>query len=180
MLRFARNCLGYSETKLINIDSGKRLCEESRTCGNEANRFHTYTFNTNTMKLQTLTPNMLVNSVNETVNWYKENLGFQLLMSIPEEGEMDWAMVQRDEVSLMFQTRKSLADELALFADIPIGGSLSFFTKLEGLGELHEMIVDKSAIIKKPYETFYGMKEFMVKDCNGYYLTFAEEIEKKE
>jgi uncharacterized glyoxalase superfamily protein PhnB len=131
------------------------------------------------MKLQTLTPNVLVNSVNETVSWYKENLGFQLIMSIPEEGEMDWAMVQRDDVALMFQTRKSLAEDFALFADVPIGGSLSFFTKMTGLDELHKMITDKRAIVKEPYTTFYGMKELMVKDCNGYYLTFAEEIEKK-
>ncbi len=132
------------------------------------------------MKLQTLTPNVLVKSVNETVSWYKENLGFQLIMSVPEEGEMDWAMMQKDEVALMFQTRKSLAEDFSLFADVPIGASMSFFTKMEGLDELHKMIVDRSAIVKPPYETFYGMREIMVKDCNGYYLTFAEEIEKKD
>jgi uncharacterized glyoxalase superfamily protein PhnB len=132
------------------------------------------------MNLKTLTPNVLVTSVNETVNWYKENLAFQLIMSVPEEGKMDWAMVQRDEVALMFQTRESLTEDSGLFADIPIGGSMSFFTKMTGLDELHELIVDKSAIVKEPYITFYGMKEMMVKDCNGYYFTFAEESEKKD
>jgi len=100
-------------------------------------------------------------------------------MSVPEEGKMDWAMVKRDDVSLMFQTRESLAEDLALFADIPLGGSLSFFTQMDGLDELYKMIDDKAAIIKKPYKTFYGMKEMMVKDYNGYFLTFAEELEKE-
>ena len=136
------------------------------------------------MKLQTLTPNVMVTSVNETVDWYKKNLGFELIMSIPEpdsyrEGEMDWAMVQRDDVALMFQTRKSLTADSSLFDEIPMGGSLSFFTKMTGLDELHKNILDKSSIIKEPYVTFYGMKEMMVKDCNGYFFTFAEKVEKE-
>lgn len=131
------------------------------------------------MKLKTLTPNVLVTNVNETVNWYKKNLGFELIMSVPEKGEMDWAMVQRDDVALMFQTRKSVAADSSLFDEIPMGGSLSFFTKMTGLDELHKNILDKSSIIKEPYVTFYGMKEMMIKDCNGYFFTFAEEVEKE-
>ena len=122
----------------------------------------------------------MVTSVNETVAWYKENLGFSLVMSIPEEGEMDWAMVQKDEVALMFQTRKSIVADSSFFDEIPMGGSMSFFTKMSGLEELYEKISDKSAIIKTPYKTFYGMKEMMIKDCNGYFFTFAEEVESGE
>jgi len=120
----------------------------------------------------------MVASVNETVNWYKENLGFQLVMSVPEEGEMDWAMVQREDVAMMFQNRKSVAEEFNPLADVELGGSMSFFTKMFGIDELYEKIVDRASIVKEPYITFYGTKELMIKDCNGYYFTFAEDMEK--
>ncbi len=54
------------------------------------------------MKRQTLTPNVFVASVNETISWHKENLSFNSGMSDPEEGEMECALVQRDDVVLMF------------------------------------------------------------------------------
>ncbi|KAA6335992.1 hypothetical protein EZS27_015829, partial [termite gut metagenome] len=39
------------------------------------------------MEYQSLSPNIGVKSVNETVKFYTEVLGFQLLMSVPETGE---------------------------------------------------------------------------------------------
>ena len=33
-------------------------------------------------------------------------------------------------------------------------------------------------IVVDLHDTFYNMKEFTVRDINGYYLTFAEEIQK--
>ncbi|NIR52325.1 bleomycin resistance family protein, partial [candidate division KSB1 bacterium] len=38
------------------------------------------------MKFRSLTPNVMVEDVNETVEYYKDKLGFELIMSVPEEG----------------------------------------------------------------------------------------------
>ncbi len=128
------------------------------------------------MKLESLTPNLMVDDVNETIDWYAENLGFKRIMSVPEEGRFQWAMIGRDGVNLMLQTRESIAEEDAELGNMPIGGSLSFFVRMNGLEALYDNITHKQAVIKPPYKTFYGMMEMMVKDCNGYYLTFAEEV----
>ena len=127
------------------------------------------------MKLNSLTPNVMVGDVNATIEWFNRNLGFQLVMSVPEEGKYEWAMISRDGVNLMLQTRESIASEQPEFAGIAIGASMSFFVKVDGLQQIYEHIKDAEAIIKTPYKTFYGMKEFLIRDCNGYYFTFAEE-----
>ena len=77
--------------------------------------------------LEKLTPNLMVENVNDTVDYYKDTLGFELAMSQPEEGPLDWAMVQSGDVALMFQSRSSLGGELPMFKDMPVGGSLTFF-----------------------------------------------------
>ncbi len=127
------------------------------------------------MKLNSLTPNVMVGDVNATIEWFKKNLGFELVMSVPEEGNYEWAMISRDGVSLMLQTRESIASEQPEFAGSAIGASMSFFVKVQGLDKIYQHIKDAEAIIKTPYKTFYGMTEFMLRDCNGYYFTFAEE-----
>ncbi|MFP4470130.1 MAG: VOC family protein [Bacteroidales bacterium] len=127
------------------------------------------------MKLNSLTPNVMVHDVNQTIEWYRTNLGFELVMSVPEEGKSEWAMISRDAVNLMLQTRESIAAEQPEFTDMPIGASQSFFIKVTGLEEIFEKITDTRAVIKPLYKTFYGMNEFIIRDCNGYYLTFAEE-----
>ena len=45
-----------------------------------------------TVALKKLTPNLMVEHVNDTVTFYKDVLGFTLLASVPEEGEFNWAM----------------------------------------------------------------------------------------
>ena len=46
--------------------------------------------------------------------------------------------------------------------------------ELDDVDALYTNITDKKSIIKEPYITFYGMKEFMVRDINGYLFTFAQ------
>lgn len=72
------------------------------------------------MEYQTLSPNIGVKSVDETVQFYTETLGFNLIMSVPAPtGSLQWAMVANGEATLMFQEMGNLADygtdEFAIF-----------------------------------------------------------------
>jgi len=59
------------------------------------------------MGLKSLTPNLMVNDVEETIEYYTDILGFTLLMTVPETGKLDWAMVKRNDVVIMFQSSKN-------------------------------------------------------------------------
>jgi lactoylglutathione lyase len=126
--------------------------------------------------LQKLTPNLMVDNVNETVDYYRDVLGFELAMSNPEKGTFEWAMVQSGDVAFMFQTRSSLAGDLPLFKDVAIGGSLTFFVMTDDIEGLHKAVRDKADILQDMKTTLYGMREFCIRDCNGYVLTFAERV----
>ncbi|MFQ5571362.1 MAG: VOC family protein [Rhodothermales bacterium] len=129
------------------------------------------------MKLQTFTPNMMVDDVNETVAFYRDVLGFNLVMSVPEAGSLDWALVRRDEVEVMFQARASLTEEIPMFKDLPIGGALSFYIDMQGVEALFEQISPRVTVIQDLHVTFYGRREFAIQDCNGFILTFAEGVD---
>tara|TARA_B110000459_G_C16618583_1_gene500291 strand:- start:3084 stop:3476 length:393 start_codon:yes stop_codon:yes gene_type:complete len=130
------------------------------------------------MKLNSLTPNLMVKDVEETVEYYTDVLGFTLLMTVPEIGKLDWAMVKRNDVVLMFQTKKSLTSGLPRMAGEKPGGGLTFYIKVDRITEIHEELFNNEVeIISDLESTFYNTIEFSVVDVNGYILTFSEEQE---
>lgn len=123
--------------------------------------------------MESISPNIFVNDINKTISFYKE-LGFDLSMKVPEEGEPIWAMMTCGNVNFMFQTFKSLESELPeiLRQD---GGSLLFYIRVNAIRKFYDRLKDKMKIIKGLEKTFYGATEFSIQDINNYILTFAED-----
>ena len=94
-------------------------------------------------------------------------------MSVPEEGDLIWAMMSCENVTFMFQTFDSLGDEIPDISRND-GGSLLFYIQVKEIRKLYDRIKDKVKVIKGLETTFYGATEFSILDNNGYVLTFAE------
>ena len=126
--------------------------------------------------LNSLTPNLMVNDVEETIEYYTDLLGFTLLRTVPENGKLDWAMVKRNDVVLMFQSTNSMTKELPKLKSQKPGGGLTFYIKVDRITELHEELYDSEVeIIADLESTFYDTIEFSIVDVNGYVLTFSED-----
>lgn len=129
------------------------------------------------MKFNALTPNLMVSSVNKTIDFYNEVFGFETAITVPEEGDLNWAMITKDSVRLMIQKRESLEEDLLIFKNESIGGSFTLFIEVDDVEEVYNKAKGKCELIEEMKTTFYGMKEFTVRDINGYVLTFAERVE---
>lgn len=127
------------------------------------------------MKLESLSPNLISDSVNASVDFYTKHLGFSLVTSVPESGTYDWAMIKRDDVTLMFQSLKSLQEDVPSLKFDKKGSLGTFFIKMQGIEEFYNSLKGKVDIALEWRVTFYGMKEFGVKDPDGYYMVFAED-----
>jgi uncharacterized glyoxalase superfamily protein PhnB len=121
-----------------------------------------------------LTPNLMTDNMNATIEFYKQVLGFEVVMNVPEKQPYDWTMLRREKVILMFQTRTSLGEEIAALAELPICGSLTLYIETTDIEQLHQRIKGKAELVQDMRRAFYGMREFAIKDINGYILVFAE------
>lgn len=124
--------------------------------------------------MESLSPNLFVKDINATLDFYRI-LGFQLVMSVPEQGQGDlvWAMMTNGKVTMMFQTMESLGDTLPAISRKE-GGSLLLYINLTGIHSFFETIKDKVTVLQGLEKTFYGATEFSILDNNNYVLTFAE------
>ena len=123
--------------------------------------------------MDSVSPNIFVRDINKTIDFYKQ-LGFAVVATVPDEGDLVFAMMTCGSVTFMFQTFESLAGDSP---EIPRqdGGALLLYIYIKGIREFYERIKEKVKIIKGIDVTFYGATEFSIIDNNGFILTFAED-----
>ena len=135
--------------------------------------------------MQTITPNLAVKNIQESISFYKE-LGFELIMAVPEDkssfgADIDeskkyiWAMMKNGGVELMFQEVASFKEDIGDVFD-KVGASASFYMKMDDVDGFYKKLAGKVEIVKELHITWYGMQEFYIKDCNGYILGFASQV----
>ena len=122
-----------------------------------------------------LTPNMMVDDMPAAIAFYRDVLGFDLVMTVPQAEPFDWALLRRADVQVMFQTRASLEAEVPYLAGRALGGALTLYIDTEDVSGLYERVRPKAEIIHEVATTFYGKREFSLRDPNGFVLTFAED-----
>jgi len=128
------------------------------------------------IEFESLSPNVIVDDVNKAVDYYTTLLQFSLLASVPESGTFNWAMVQKENVVFMFQSLPSIQEDMPSLKISSKGSIGTFYIKVKGIDELYHSIKDKVEIAVDMRVTFYNAKEFVIKDLNGYFLAFAQDI----
>jgi uncharacterized glyoxalase superfamily protein PhnB len=123
--------------------------------------------------MESISPNIFVRDMAATIEWYRQ-LGFEIIATVPEQGDYVWVMMKAGAVTFMFQTYDSLGDSLPAISRTD-GGSLLLYIQVKGIRDLFERVKDKVTVVKGLEKMFYGATEFAVQDINGYVLTFAED-----
>lgn len=134
-----------------------------------------------------LTCNMMVDDVNQTVRFYRDVFEFAFVIGVPENSQtivtepdparpLAFAVMQHGDVQVMFQSRASLTAALPIPADRPVGGSIVLYIEITDAKQLYEKLRGKVSVLSDLHDTFYGKREFYIKDCNAYILGFASDL----
>lgn len=123
---------------------------------------------------ETITTNIMVENVKETIEFYQSQLGFQKVLSVPEDGSsLNFAIVKKDNISIMFQGKKSLLDEYPTLQKDEIIPTFTLFITVKDVEKLYEELKDKVKIARELHQTFYGKSEFAIFDNNKNILIIA-------
>ena len=123
-----------------------------------------------------LTPNLLVASIDRSLAFYVDILGFARGMTVPDQSPFAFAAVTGGPLEIFFNDAAGAMKEYPGFAGKPIGATGTLFIEVEGVNALHDRLKTSVKVVK-PIETkFYGMREFAIEDPDGYVITFAERV----
>lgn len=122
------------------------------------------------MKIKCLTPMLATADLAATIAFYGNNLGFECRGRYPEENPC-WASLWNGDVELAF----SIPNDHEPFERPVLTGSIYLY--VEDVETIWEKLKDAVEVVYG-LETFgYGMREFGIRDNNGYILNIGENVE---
>lgn len=130
------------------------------------------------MQLNQLVPELVVDDVNASIEFYTRKLGFEVVLKVPEEGKPVWAELKNGETSLMLQETKETFGEIPLISDRKTGGTTLLVFRLvtsQQVRQIWSSLSTNSQVVLPLRETDYGTVEFGITDPDGYVIIFAGE-----
>jgi catechol 2,3-dioxygenase-like lactoylglutathione lyase family enzyme len=113
-------------------------------------------------------PCLLAADMRATLDFYVDVLGFTQTGYYPIESNPIRTEVRRDGVALIFYT-----ESIHGLGDVPSQSGLLYVFP-ESVDALAKEYLGKVPFLWGPEETEFGVREFAIRDPNGYVLAFAE------
>jgi uncharacterized glyoxalase superfamily protein PhnB len=122
------------------------------------------------MKIKGLVPLLATGNLRQTIEFYERILGFECRGKFPEVNPV-WASLWNGDVEIMFSEPNGHAE----FEKPFLTGSI--YVYVENVDELWERLRNEVEIVYGIENFEYGMREFGIRDCNGYELNLGQNIE---
>jgi len=123
-----------------------------------------------------ITPNLIVSSVERSLAFYTDVLGFARGMTVPEQPPLVFASVTSGAVEIFLNDRSTVTKESPQMAGLAFGGGNTMFIEVEAIDALHDRLQGKVTIVMPIATQWYGMREFAITDPDGYVITFAQRV----
>lgn len=113
-------------------------------------------------------PMFHVPDVRRTVDWYRD-IGFEITATYADGGDgLSFAMVSFGAGEVMFSSGGQLSSHHRREVDL--------YVYTENVDNLFDEIKRRVEIVEGPHNMFYGMREVIIRDLNGFWITFGQEI----
>ncbi len=122
--------------------------------------------------MKKLTPIISVESIEPCLPFWTERLGFDVTVTVPHEDALGFAILQKDGVEIMYQTRASIDADLPAITDEMMRGKPTLFVEVETLDPVVEALEGADIVVPRR-TTFYGMDEIFVRAPCGTIVGFA-------
>ena len=119
-----------------------------------------------------LTPVLLVESIENSLTFWTERMGWQRTVEVPEGDHLGFVIVVREGAELMLQTFDSVSKDEPKFAGTPKACRASLFVEVTDWSDTLKRLQGYE-IAMPERETFYGMREIGVFEPNGHVVVFA-------
>jgi len=124
-----------------------------------------------------LTPNLMVESIEEALEFYRDVLGFNVVHTVPGDDSLNFAILNQGNVEMMLQARKSMKEDVPQVAEQSGSPTLILYVDVNGIEDFHARIRDSVDVVVPMRKTFYGMNEFYIRDPFGFFFGFAEKAD---
>ena len=109
-----------------------------------------------------------VPNVRATAEWYA-SIGFQIRRVNEPDGQMDWA-------ALSFGSTEFMLSEGGLPSS-SYRREVDLYVHTDDVQALYDRLKARVDVVEHLHDTFYGMREFIIRDPNRFWITFGQPTE---
>jgi hypothetical protein len=127
------------------------------------------------------TPIIVVKDIEPCLPFWTEKLGYEVTVTVPHEDRMGFAILQKGDVELMYQSEESVEADLGA-SGAPQGlakelasSTTALFVEVERLDDVIDVLADTEVVVPRR-KTFYGMDEIFVRSPCGTIVGFAARV----
>jgi uncharacterized glyoxalase superfamily protein PhnB len=112
-------------------------------------------------------PMIHVPDVRAAAQWYA-GIGFRIerVEERDRDGQMNWALLSFGETCLMLDSGGEPSAAPRREVDL--------YVEIRDLDRFYLGLKDRVETVEPPHDTFCGMREFIIRDPNRFWMTFAE------
>lgn len=118
-----------------------------------------------------ITPMIHVPDIRATADWY-QSIGFELTGSFGCEGEdgpLMWAKLTYGDSDIMLNVDGKPSDAHRREFDL--------YIQVDNVDEIYERLKENIEMVEEIHDTEYGMREFIIRDNNRFWITFGQQKE---
>jgi uncharacterized glyoxalase superfamily protein PhnB len=116
---------------------------------------------------------MVVDAVEPCLQFWTDRFGFSKENEVPgDDGTLVFASVKKNDVEVMYQTRRSVLADMPSTEPELSGHSVVLFLTVEDL-DATESALAGAPVVKPRHKTFYGSEEIYVREPGGNIVGFA-------
>ncbi len=141
--------------------------------------------------MKSIIPVLTAINIRKSLAFYSEQLGFLIKEKYPDNSTILRVLLNMEDQALIIIAKDSIgieADEFnyEMISNRP-GTGIQFRFEIEEVDQYYELVLSYGVrVIRKPYNTPFpkgrhstGMREFILRDPDGYFLVFASSLPKK-
>jgi uncharacterized glyoxalase superfamily protein PhnB len=120
------------------------------------------------VELERVVPMIHVPDVRATADWY-QGIGFILNYSFDDGGEgLSFASLSFGSGEVMFSSGGQPSSSNRREVDL--------YVYSDNVDDLYRRLEDRVEVVEGLHDTFYGMREFLIRDLNRFWVTFGQDL----
>jgi len=119
-----------------------------------------------------ISPTLAVRNMKETIQFYRDSLGFKMGMAFPDADNPEYADLSKDGIVVMFVPAKNVG----IGSRQRLGIGVNLYMQIDGdIDEYCNELKSKGVkVVVDIKDEPFGIRDFTVEDINGYRLTFNQ------
>ena len=126
------------------------------------------------MNLQKMTPLLNVKDVSKSIQFYQDCLGFEVVQTWENEGKIGWASLEKSGIKLMLNGSHVISPSDRKNRQAHTDAVFYFY--VDDVDSLHNKLNELGVEVGDIEDEFYGVRDFYLRDPDGYELGFGMEI----